>query len=115
MYNETCSSHVGPVTPVFTDLNATVVPYEGAIIEWTVPVITYTPETYVVHYGTGRDVLHHRSTSLSSGNDFEAKNLSFRALLTDLNFTDYFYQLVATNSFGSTFSNVRTLCKPCSY
>ena len=40
---------------------------DSVIIQWTVPYISYSPETYVVQYGTSRDSLIHNSSSTHRG------------------------------------------------
>ena len=42
---------------------------DSVIIQWTVPYISYSPETYVVQYGTSRDSLIHNSSSTHSEED----------------------------------------------
>ncbi len=109
---QTCypSSLTGPAAPSFTDLTATSDFYDTATIQWTVPVIAYTPETYVVYYGTDMSTLDGMSDTVSSGSDFEITDLQFSVLLTDLMvFTPYYYQLIATNTISSTTSPMKSV------
>ncbi len=100
-------SHTGQAAPLFTDLTATNIQYDRATIQWTVPVIAYTPETYVVNYGNDVNTLNNTSEAVSSGSDFEATDLTFSVLITGLTSNIvYYYQLVATNTFASTSSAV---------
>ena len=95
--------HTGPTAPVFTDFNVTNVQHNVSTIQWTVPVIAYTPESYVVNYGTDMNMLNSMSETLYSGENFTAENLMFSVELTDLQFcTVYYYQLVANNSKETT-------------
>ncbi len=110
--SETCvsSSHTGQAAPSFTDLNATNVQYDRATIQWTVPVIAYTPETYVVNYGTDMSALNSMSETTSSGSDFEQNELILSVqLLGLLSGTVYYYQLVANNTFNATESSVEAI------
>ncbi len=75
------SSHTGQIAPSFTDLTATNVQYDRAAIQWTVPVVAYTHETYVVNYGTDMNILNSMSETVSSGSDFEATDLTFSVLI----------------------------------
>ena len=76
-------------------------------------MIAYTPESYVVNYGTDINMLNSMSEMMYSGENFTAENLTFSVQLTDLNFaTNYSYQLVETNSFMSTSSDVMTFTTP---
>ena len=101
------SSPAGPAAPSFTDLTATSVQFDRATIQWTVAVIAYTPETYVVNYGTDMSKLDSISATVFSGSDFQARGRQFRVVLFDLtpNSVTY-YQLVASNTFTSTYSDV---------
>ena len=58
---------VEPVDPVRPeDITFMDVKSDSVIIQWTVPYISYSPETYVVQYGTSRDSLIHNSSSTHS-------------------------------------------------
>ncbi len=107
------SSLTGPAAPFFTDLTATSDFYNTATIQWTVPVIAYTPETYVVYYGTDMSTLDRMSDTVSSGSDFVATNIQLFVELTGLTFsTEYYYQLVANNTFAPTYSEVMNFTTP---
>ena len=75
-------------------------------VQWTVPLIAYTPETYVVSYSTGtlkRQVL--MSGPVGSGADFDAVNQTFPVELTGLEpNTEYNYQVISSNIEGTTTS-----------
>ena len=60
----------------FTDTQVT--------IFWVVPSIAYTPETYVVLYGTDRDSLDSTSAERSRGPDISVEQLSISLPLTGL-------------------------------
>ena len=100
--------HTGPVAPVkptnLTDISTS---FDSATIQWTVPLIAFTPETYVVHYGTNVGSLDLMSDPMESGDDFEAVNTLFTVQLNGLNpGTLYYYQVSATNSNASTLSDI---------
>ena len=99
-------SHAGPEPPeqptnlMEIDIRAT-----STVIQWTMPIIAYTPETYVVNYGTNMGSLDMTSAMVPSGSDFEAVNQVFSVRLTNLtDSTDYVYQVVAFN--GQTTSSI---------
>ena len=78
---------------------------------WTVPLIVYTPERYVVSYSTGdstRQVL--MSDPVESGADFDAVNQVFLVELTGLEpTTAYNYQVISKNSVGTNASELHFL------
>jgi len=70
-----------------------------ATIQWTVPSIAYTPETYVVEYGTSQDSLGLTSGSQHSGPDITATDVTYSVQLSNLEpATTYHYRVVATNT-----------------
>ena len=81
--------------------------FDSATIQWTVPLIAFTPETYVVHYGTNIGSLNLMSDPVESGYDFEAVNIIFTIHLNGLHpGTLYYYQVSATNSNASILSDI---------
>ena len=67
--------------------------------------IAYDPETYIVQYGTASDSLTSTSSTVSSGNAITRTNFMLSVELTGLTRdTLYYYQVVATNTAGSTTS-----------
>ncbi len=76
-------------------------------------MIAYTNETYVVNYGTDMNILNSTSEAVPSESDFEATDLTFSVLITGLTSNIvYYYQLVATNTFTSTSSDVMSFTTP---
>ena len=80
----------------------------SALIQWTVSSIAYTPETYVVEYGTSQDSLDMTSDPTHSGEDITVVNQMYSVTLTDLREkTTYYVHIVANNTAGrSTTSSV---------
>ncbi len=73
-------------------------------------MIAYTPETYVVNYGTDMNTLNSMSKAVSSGSDFELNELILSVELLDLlPGTIYYYQLVANNTFNANESSVEKI------
>ena len=65
---------------------------DSVIIQWTVPYISYSPETYVVQYGTSRDSLIHSTHS-------EEEVMTYSVELSGLrDNTTYYVQVLATNT-----------------
>ena len=80
--------------------------HNRATIQWTVSRIAYTPETYIVHFGTSPGSLSSFNQQRQNGDNFTATNLPFSVELTGLSAgTTYYYQVVAVNSVGSTASD----------
>ena len=81
----------------------------SALIQWTVPSIAYTPETYVVEYGTSQDSLDMTSDPTHSGEDITIASVTYSVTLSDLREnTTYYVHIVATNTAGrSTTSSVQ--------
>ena len=96
-----------PVLPVFvrvTDSSGS-----SATIQWMVSSIAYTPETYVVRYGTSLDDLNMTSGALYSGPNVRMVSRIYSIELSDLQpSTTYFYRVVTYNLFDQTASGVRT-------
>ena len=103
---------IGPAPPV-QPTNARVISSDAttATVQWTVPLIAYTPETYRVSYSTGglkRQVL--MSDPVESGADFDAEDQMFSVELTRLKpNTAYNYQVISTNTIGTNTSETKTL------
>jgi len=80
-----------------------------ATIQWTVPSIAYTPETYVVEYGTSQDSLGLTSGSQHSGPDITATDVTYSVQLSNLEpATTYHYQVVANNTADRTTTHNNT-------
>ena len=72
---------------------------------WNVSVVTYDPETYVVHYGTTE----------SSLNLVSERVRSLQAELTGLvENTVYYFKVEATNSIGTATSMISSFATPLS-
>ena len=92
--------------------------HNSILIRFTVPIITYTPETYHVLYGTQMNNLNLTSIPITGSTDFSAMNQQFivpvLGLVSD---TTYYYRVRATNSDSSSETmlfNVTTLL-PCKF
>ena len=94
-----------------TDLGVNSSDATTATVQWTVPLIAYTPETYRVSYSTGsltRQVL--MSDPVESGADFDAVNQMFSVELTGLKpNTAYKYQVISSNTVGTNTSETKNL------
>ena len=90
-------------------VTATNVQDSTALIQWTVSSIAYTPETYVVEYGTSQDSLDMTSDPTHSGGDITVANMTYSVTLSDLREnTTYSVHIVATNTADrSTTSSVQ--------
>ena len=100
------SSSAGPSSPLQpSNVMSTSITHNRVTIQWTVPRIAYTPETYTVHFGTSPGSLTPFNQQRQSVDNFTATNLPFSLQLTGLSAgTIYYYQVVAVNSVGSTAS-----------
>jgi hypothetical protein len=79
----------------------TTVTADSAVIEWLIPVISYTPETYTVQYGPDEENLNFTSKIEVGTGDITAKNHIYSTTIMGLqpNMV-YYYQVVAANSVG---------------
>ena len=93
-------SSAGPRSPVTPEsLTVSAVSSTSATIGWTVPSIAYTPETYVVVYGTRQDRLVMSSDPQYSGPNISIGSRTYSVQLNGLRpGTLYQYQVVANNS-----------------
>ena len=102
--------HAGPASPE-APMNLMIMSSfsDRVTIQWTVPVIAYTPETYVVMFGLSMSSLNMMSPMVQSGDDFETTNQVLSVEVTGLtDTTTYHYRVVATNGQGSTSSGLQS-------
>ena len=72
---------------------------DSAIIQWTVSYISYSPETYVVKYGTSQDTLIQNNSTIYSGDDITITDMTYSVKLSNLKGnTTYYVEVVATNT-----------------
>ena len=84
---------VDPVRP--EDITFREVESDSVIIQWTVSHISYSPETYVVQYGTSRESLIHNSSRTHSEEDRVTYSVQLSGLRDN---TTYYVQVLATNT-----------------
>ena len=82
----------------------------SAIISWLVGSIAYTPESYTVIYGLNAELLNNYTTDAVQGTmDISARDQVYSATIIDLTpFRQYYYKIIATNSYESTQSSTNT-------
>jgi len=101
----------GPANPVQPqDLVNISTRHDRATVQWSVPYIAYTPETYTVNYGRAMNSLDMSVTATQSGDNFTipSQPFVFSAELTGLSpGVTYYYQVEARNSVGPTLSVVQ--------
>ena len=89
-------------------INVTVanVSSNSAIIQWTVPLILYTPEQYMVQFGLRQNLLNETSTTVDGNqNIYETHTL----VVDDLHSgTTYYFRVIARNGHGSVQSSLGT-------
>ena len=68
---------------------------DSVVIQWTVDYISYSPETYVVQYGTSRETLVHNSSRRASEVGTTTYSVSLSGLRDN---TTYYVQVLATNT-----------------
>ena len=97
----------GPMSPLQPDtVRSSDVQDSRATVQWTVTSISYTPETYVVMYGTAEGNLDTTSVE-ETEDDITAMDVAFSVHLSGLQpATVYYYIVRATNSHGDTDSDV---------
>lgn len=100
-----------PVQPI--DIVHTTLTSDLAVIQWLVPEVAYTPETYNVIYGTDRTSLNYTSETVIGATDTTALNQVYSVTLRNLHSnTTYYYQVVATNNIGVNSSLISELSTP---
>ena len=79
------------------------------IIQWTVRLISYTPEQYMIQYGLRLNILNQTSTTVNGNRDVSVANET-QVLVVDslLPETTYYFRVIARNAFGSTQSEIGT-------
>ena len=88
--------YLEPVDPVRPeDITFREVESDSVIIQWTVSHISYSPETYVVQYGTSRESLIHNSSRTHSEEDRVTYSVQLSGLRDN---TTYYVQVLATNT-----------------
>ena len=101
---------MAPVEPVEVNV---VKANTTAVVEWTVPMIAYTPESYVVEFGEDSGFLSRTSGLLHSGDDITVLNVEYTTTLQDLiPRTTYHFRVKSTNSFSDTYSIEVTFTTP---
>ena len=104
-FNCTLAGPTAPSPP--PNVSALGITHNRATIQWTVPSIAYTPETYVVEYGTSQDNLGLTSGSQHSGPDITVTDVTYSLQLSGLRVgTEYHFTVVANNSEGYTESQL---------
>lgn len=100
--------YVGPRNPSQpTAVQYTNTTHSTATIEWRIPTITYTPETYYVEYGTSPTSLNEQTSIIGSGSDLTLSNEIYSVVITGLlSNTTYYYRVVASNNFTSSRSTL---------
>ena len=94
----------GPKSPFLpTRITAGNFAYSSAVIQWTVPSIAYSPETYFIRYGTGKSNLNLKSEVLQGTQNLNAKDQTLSITLRYLTHdTRYYFQVVSNNTNGQT-------------
>jgi len=76
-------------------------------ISWVIPSIIFDQESYTVQYGNDLTMLLYTSEIVQGDNDTNILDGMFSVSITELTpFTTYYYTVNATNSIGSTNSDV---------
>lgn len=71
--------------------------------------VAYTLETYSVTYGVNSDDLDMRSNSINGSGNYTVINQAHSLTIIELEpFTQYYYAVVAHNSFTTTESSILT-------
>ena len=94
-----------PHSPVNT--TATSIRYNGAVINWIVTSIAYTPEQYTVLYGTSSNNLSQSSLVLNGSANFSITDAMLSLDLIDLmHDTVYYYRVRSNNTEGTNESDI---------
>ena len=105
------SGSSAPMQPI--DIVHTTLSSELAVIQWLVPEVVYSPETYTVTYGSDRTRLNYTSEVVFGSTDITAMNQVYSVTLRNLQSnTRYYYRVVAANSIGMNSSVISDLVTP---
>ena len=74
-----------------------------AVINWTIPSIAYTPETYVVGYQETSSSVYVYTKTLRSGEDINAVNQTFGVRLWDLEPGSRYCYVVVSRNLGNSY------------
>ena len=99
---------VNPNEPL--DVQVAFLTHIEARIEWTVPFIVFSAETYTLVYSTTQDDLNSvMGDAKFSGTDLTLTDQLYSTLLKDLiPGTTYYYQIKIENTFGMTLTQIYT-------
>ena len=76
---------------------------DTATIQWTVPFVAYTRETYVVRYGSAPDNLNRSSMVVNGSAYLNVTGEQFGVNLTGLvPYSQYYYTIELSNTEGTT-------------
>ena len=102
----------GPTLPVTPDLLSPTLMSTSVTIRWKVLQVAYTPETFNITYGKNDNTQTYSvNGGMSEGQNNESFltiiNVSYQQEITGLSTaTSYWYQIISTNTFGSTATEV---------
>ena len=104
-------SHTAAQAPVQpTNVRVVNVSSSSATIEWTVALISYTPEQYMVQFGLRENMLNETSTTVNGNRNVSVMNETHTLVINDLHSgTTYYFRVISRNTFGSAQSNLATL------
>lgn len=89
----------GPSRPMGVDVGVINITATSAIIEWVVPQLVYTPETYLIRYGSNTV---NRSLTVSSTDELGTTNTRYEVAVTQLiPAVNYFLEISSENTIGS--------------
>ena len=89
-----------------TNLIASKIGTTTATVEWTISKLAFTPESYVVQYGTSEESLEFTSDYVHSGKNFSIENATYQTQLSSLSpNTLYYYQVIAANTAENNSTN----------
>ena len=115
--------HTGPSLPAAPVVVAPVTTPTSALIQWSVLVVTYSPEQYTVYYTTNSsgcptnsDEGYNKSVTVYGLNHtdfFTIRDQQYNLTLNNLHpYTAYCYKVVATNTEGRNESEARHFVTP---
>ena len=101
--------YIGPTVPTTPSIERNTPSSSQVTISWRVATIAYTTENYHIDFGIGSDALTMRSGVINGSTNLTSTNLLYSATVTGLQpFTQYYYRIVATNSFTMSQTDVQT-------
>ena len=95
-----------PSLPLLLSIDQRLLSHISAVIRWTVPAISFSPELYTIEYDTNADDFSMAAEPQFSGTDITLTDQAYSVQLENLiPGTTYYYRLKIENTFGVLYTD----------